>query len=365
MPGSAAAELFVAPSGADANDGTTPAVAVRSLQRALDLALPGVVIHLAPGVYDAAETRRPGTAQAPITIAGTETGTNPAGRFTTIIRGGKIVLQINHSYYHLNGVTVDGQPAVDRRRFPSALDAARPFKTSIAAEVANSKLIYIGYAPSSRNITGVVLDNVFLHGAGGECVRLRNNAFGNIVQHTVIEWCGLAPSGDDESRDRFHNGEGVYIGTSPKSTTQPMFAHDTSHDNIVRDSLISTFGTECFQTKENAHHNVMQRVTCRNNDEPLRFSGSNVELRGDHNVVEDSSLSGSRGVNLKIATDGPEFDRGGNSIVRTTFSEAAGAHLSIKTRLPLGLVCGNTFSTSRIVDGSTSLADAAKPCPSK
>jgi hypothetical protein len=142
-----------------------------------------------------------------------------------------------------------------------------------------------------------------------------------------------------------------------------MFANDTSHDNVVRDSTITTFGSECFQTKENAHHNLMQRVTCRNNDEPLRFGGSNVELRGDHNTVEDSSLSGSRGVNLKIATDGPAFDRGGNAIVRTRFGDAAGAHLSIKTSQTLGLVCGNTFATTRIADSAAPKLDPAAPCP--
>ena len=128
-----------------------------------------------------------GRADAPITIAGTD----PSGRFATVLRAATVVLQINHSYYHVQGLTVDGQPSINRQRFPATLDAARAFKESLGADVANSKLIYIGYAPASRDITGVVLDNLFLDGSGGECVRRRNNAFGNIVEHSVIEWCGL------------------------------------------------------------------------------------------------------------------------------------------------------------------------------
>ena len=52
----------------------------------------------------------------------------------------------------------------------------------------------------------------------------------------------MSANGDDVERYRYRNGEGVYIGTSPKSTTQPMFANDTSHDNVVRDSAIATSG---------------------------------------------------------------------------------------------------------------------------
>jgi hypothetical protein len=164
------------------------------------------------------------------------------------------------------------------------------------------------------------------------------------------------------ARYRYHNGEGVYIGTSPKSTTQPMHANDTSHDNVVRDSHIRTYGSECFQVKENAHHNRMQRVDCGANEEPLSFQGSNVELRGDHNSVEDSTIAGSLGVNLKIASDEPRYDKGGNAILRNRFLDAAGPHILIRSVQPVGPACGNTFATPRIVDNSTAFVRASEPC---
>ena len=342
--------LQVSPSGDDANPGTTERP-LRTVQQALDLAEPGTIITLAPGVYDAAATRRPGRSDAPVTIRGGETGRDPGGRFRTVIRGSRVVLQINHSYYHVEGLTIDGQPSIGRERFPSRLPEARAFKDSVQAAAANSKLVYVGYAPDSRDITGVVLDNLFLHGAGGECVRLRNDAFGNEISNSVIEWCGVAASGDDLTRYRYHNGEGVYIGTSPKSTTQPMFDRDTSHDNVVRDSVIRTFGSECLDVKENAHHNRMLRVECVGNDEPQSFGGSNVELRGDHNTIEASVIGDSRGANLKIASDDPRYDKGGNAILRNRFLAADGPHIAFKSAHPLGPSCGNVFASTRVVDG--------------
>ncbi len=355
--------LHVSPAGTDTNPGTAT-LPLRTLQRALDLAQPGTRISLAEGVYDPAETRRPGTADAPIVIAGIETGRNPARRFRTVIRGPRIVLQVNHSHYRVQGLTVDGQPGIPPDVFPPApgLDEARAFKDARRDAAANSKLIYVGYAADSRDITGVVLDDLFLHGAGGECVRFRNNAFGNVVSNSTIRWCGMFPGGDDQARYRYHNGEGVYIGTSPKSTTQPMFANDTSHDNEVRDCAIATYGSECVQVKENAHHNRVVRVDCRANDEPVEFSGSNVELRGDHNLVADSVLALSRGVNLKIVSDEPRYDRGGNSVTGTRFLGAAGPHILFKSTQPIGLACGNTFETPRVASAGTAFARAAEPC---
>lgn len=357
------AAIYVAPDGLDERPGTADQP-VRTLQRALDLARAGTVIHLRPGVYDPAETRHPGAPGAPITVRGPETGRDPGGRFRAVVRGSRIVLQINHSHYRLEGFTIDGQPRIPPGDFPGDPAAARAFKDRVRQAAVNSKLVYIGYAPDTRDLTGIVLDNMFLHGAGGECVRMRNNAVGNLVTGSVIQWCGVYPSGDDAARYAYHNGEGVYIGTSPKSTTQPMYANDTSHDNVVQDSLIVTYGSECFQVKENAHHNTMRRVDCRANDEPLAFSGSNVELRGDHNTIEDSTIVGSRGVNLKIASDEPRYDRGGNSVVRTRFGAADGPHVLFKSAQPPGTICGNTFAGSRVEERTRAFARASDPCPS-
>ena len=126
---------------------------------------------------------------------------------------------------------------------------------------------------------------MFLTGSGGECVRFRNQTANGLVVNSVIQWCGMLGLGVEPDQYKYHNAEGVYIGTSPKSTTQPFYLNDTSNNIVVKDSTINTFGSECFEVKENAHHNRMENVDCGYNDEPLANQGSNVELRGDHNTV--------------------------------------------------------------------------------
>ena len=92
------------------------------------------------------------------------------------------------------------------------------------AQVADGRLIYVGAADDSRDLTGITITNMFLNGAGGECVRLRNNAHDNAITDSVIQYCGMFGKGDDDDRAAYHNGEGVYIGTSPNSDDQPMHA---------------------------------------------------------------------------------------------------------------------------------------------
>ena len=41
---------------------------------------------------------------------------------------------------------------------------------------------------------------MFLNGAGGECVRLRNNAHDNAITDSVIQYCGMLGKGDDDER---------------------------------------------------------------------------------------------------------------------------------------------------------------------
>src|SRR6478735_5366012 len=66
---------FVSPTGVDTNSGTSAAAPFKTIQHALDLAQPGTTITLAAGTYrEAATTKVAGTADAPITVKGPETG---------------------------------------------------------------------------------------------------------------------------------------------------------------------------------------------------------------------------------------------------------------------------------------------------
>jgi Bacterial Ig-like domain/Protein of unknown function (DUF1565) len=361
----AGAVYYVSPTGADTNSGTSAATPFRSIQKALDLAQPGTTINLLPGEYhEAPVTKIAGTAAAPITVKGPETGKAVSGRYKAVLYslGGR-AFSINHSYYTLDGFTIDGQPNIPRSAYPTvtALSQIRSFKDSVQSKAVNSKLIYVGASTTLFDIVGTTISNMFLNGSGGECVRFRDRAANSLVVDSVIQWCGMLGQGDDVSQYKYHNAEGVYIGTSPKSTDQPLAANDTSNTIVVRNTTINTFGSECFEVKENAHHNRLENSDCGFNDEPSSFQGSNVELRGDHNTVLDSRLSNSRSWNLKLASDSATYDRGGNTAQGSAFSGAA-TYAIINRQTGSGPFCGNTFTGAVSDPSGNSIGTPTAPC---
>ncbi|OZM76383.1 right-handed parallel beta-helix repeat-containing protein [Pseudonocardia sp. MH-G8] len=367
MPRAPAAlqQLYVGPTGNDSGDGSQ-AAPLQTIQAALERATPGTVINLAPGEYrEQVTTVREGSPDAPITIRGPEQGTDPSGRYQAVLRGQGRIVSIDHSYYTLEGFTVDGQQQLSGTALPTDLTAIAGFKDGVQPRVVDSKLIYIGAGDSATDITGVTIRNMFLSGAGSECVRLRNNAHGNTIADSVIQYCGMfAKDPKGKAPFRYHNGEGVYIGTSPKSDKQPMRGNDGSSTNVVTGNVIRTFGSECFDVKENAHDNVFENNDCSNNAEPLDNKGSNVELRGFNNVVRGNVISGSAGWNVKIQSDDPgKYDNSGNAVENNNLTGSAGAPVRIGTDASHGSFCGNVATTANPVDGE-SPGDITQPCPS-
>jgi hypothetical protein len=361
--------LYVAPTGADANDGSAKAP-LRTIQAGLEKAAPGTEISLAPGVYrEELTTVHDGTADHPITIKGPETGTDRAGRYKATLYGTGRVISINNSYYRLDGFTVDGQEKLEGTTFPTDITAMTAFKDRVQSNVADGRLVYIGAADTARDLTGITLSNMFFNGAGGECVRMRNNAHDNAITDSVIQYCGLYGKGSGAKRAVYHNGEGIYIGTSPNSDDQPMHANDGSSHNVVTGNIVRTYGSECFDVKENAHDNVFEDNVCVGNTEPADNDGSNVELRGFANIVRNNQISDSAGVSVKIKADGKKYDKGGNVVQNNRISGSAAA-LMLDSEIAQGSMCGNVVSTATVVDAddddddaAAAPADITAPCP--
>jgi Right handed beta helix region/Protein of unknown function (DUF1565) len=357
--------LYVSPSGRDANDGTSAATPLATIQAALEKAGPGTVINLAPGVYhEEPTTVRDGAPGAPITIKGPETGTERAGRYQAVLYGTGRIFNIDNSWITLDGFTIDGQEQLAATPLPTDLRGIDAFKESVQDRVEDGRLVYIGSNDDVRDLTGVTINNMFLSSAGGECVRLRNNARGNTISNSVVQYCGMyGKSGDDADRAEYHNGEGVYIGTSPKSDDQPLAGSDESANNVVSHNVIRTFGSECFNVKENAHDNVFENNVCSDNAESVDFEGSNVELRGYANVVRDNEISDSAGYTIKIQNDGREYDKGGNVVENNRLSGAAAEVFKIKSTAQQGSICGNTVAGGSLFsdDGATP-AGVTSPC---
>jgi Right handed beta helix region len=362
-PPVATAALYVDPRGSDTDDGTT-AAPLATIQAALDKATPGTVINLAPGVYrETLATVRDGAPGAPITIKGPESGKDRAGRYRAVVYGTGRVVSVNHSYYTFDGFTIDGQEKLAGTAYPTDLAAVTAFKNRVRSQVADGRLIYIGAADDTRDLTGITIHNMFLNGAGGECVRLRNNAHDNAITDSVIQYCGMFGKGDDDERAKYHNGEGVYIGTSPNSDSQPMHADDGSSRNLVARNTIRTFGSECFNVKENAHDNVLEDNVCSDNTESAEFDGSNIELRGHSNVVRNNEISDSAGVNIKIRSDSKKFDRGGNVVENNRISGGAAVFM-LDSAVPQGRMCGNRVTTKTLTldDDGEPVGDITAPC---
>ena len=251
--------LYVNPvQGADTASGAQ-ATPLRTIQQALDRARPGTVIHLAAGTYkENVVTRVNGLPGARIIIEGPASG-------TATLFGTRHVMAIKNSYYTLRGFAIDGQERVENRyplsAWPRQISQIGKFKASIASLVNNDRLIYIDSGSRLAGVTGTIIDHMTLTGAGGECVRIRDDATNNIVENSTIRYCGMYPQ-VIAGRFTYHNGEGVYIGTSPKSTMLPNHQDDQSSGNIVTDDTITTYGSECFDIKENSSHNILTNSHC-------------------------------------------------------------------------------------------------------
>jgi hypothetical protein len=357
--------LYVNPTGTDTNPGTADAP-FQTIQAALEKATPGTLITLAAGVYhENPVTVADGAPDAPITIKGPETGKDRAGRYQATLYGTGRIFSINNSYYTLDGFTIDGQEALANTPFPTDLAAVDAFKTGVQATVEDGRLVYVGADDATRDLTGITINNMFLSGSGGECVRLRNDAHDNTITDSVIQYCGMHGKGDDDKRAEFHNGEGVYIGTSPDSDEQPMHDNDGSSGNLVARNTIRTFGSECFDVKENAHNNTFEDNVCSDNTEAVGFDGSNIELRGFQNVVRGNQISDSAGYTVKISVSDDEYDKGGNVVEDNHLSNSAVA-VKVEAKAAQGAICGNVVTGIQalvdIDDDADFTADITAPC---
>jgi hypothetical protein len=361
-PASATANLYVNPvTGSDTAAGTAEAP-FKTIQEAMNTVKPGSVVHLATGIYaENVVTKVDGTAAARITIEGP-----PSGNGTAMLFGTTHVMGIKNSYYTLQDFSIDGQQKVEAQEpvsaWPTTPATVAAFKQSITSIVVNDRLVYIDSGSTSAAVTSTVLNHMTLTGAGGECVRIRNKTTNTIVENTVIRYCGMFPV-VQTGVFTYHNGEGVYIGTSPKSTTLSGYANDTSSGNSLVGDTITTFGSECLDIKENAHNNALEQSTCADNLEPAADTGSMVELRGYLNSIQDNTIENSAGYGVKIASDTPAEDLGGDRVVDNTFSNiTAGSLLDTSSAKP-GRICGNTLGNGAVPGSFSTITGFAKACP--
>jgi hypothetical protein len=141
-----------------------------------------------------------------------------------------------------------------------------------------------------------------------------------------------------------------------------MHANDGSSYNVVTGNTIRTFGSECFEVKENANHNTFAGNDCSGNREDTSFTGSQVEVRGYANTVRDNVIHDSVGYGVKLAADSTSYTQGANVITGNSFAGITGADIYNKQTGAQGTVCGNTRTGGSITVYGTSVGSPAAAC---
>lgn len=269
-----------------------------------------------------------GTSGHPNAIVGSDPASTPVTpNYNAVLSasGSGTALTVNASYWSIHQFTVNGQFT-----YP---DSAHTYTTSTSKSTVdtfkdghnssqggsddfqNTKLVYIGDDVSG--VHNVTLYDMTLTDSGGECVRVRDLATTNIINNNLIQYCGLYAT--TNASYRYHNGEAIYFGTSPKSTNLDNYANDTSHGNVAHNNTEHVYGDECWEVKENAHDNVYYGNVCNASEEASGDNGSNMEIRGYNNISHDNTFSNSAGWGTRMASDSGTTTTGGNSVYNNSW----------------------------------------------
>lgn len=287
-----------------------------SIQQALDRAMPGDTISLAPGRYfQDFRTVRNGQPGRPIVIRGTRNAIVSGA-------GASRIVEINHDYVELHGFTIDGKHAREESK-----DSYR------------DKLVYVVGNRPGDGVTGLRIINMSLKNAGGECIRLRYQAQRNEVANSSIENCGIY---DFVYKDGGKNGEGIYIGTAPEQLGKrgvPDASVDRSNANWIHHNIFNTRGNECVDIKEGSSGNIVEHNRCTGQRDK---KSAGLDARGSGNTFRHNVVYGNRGAGIRLGGD--EDDDGiGNSAYSNTLRDNAVGSLKVQ-RGPQGRICGNVVA---------------------
>jgi hypothetical protein len=329
----AATNYYISPAGNDANDGRSASAPFKTIQKAVDLAQPGAVITLAPGIYlQDIHSTRDGAAGTPITLAG------PADAIVKGAGGARIV-EINHDNITLSGFTIDGLWGD-----PNSLAGYR------------DKLLYVLGKQPRDGVNGLRVFKMTFRNAGGECVRLRYFAQHNEISSSSITNCGVH---DFRFAAGGKNGEGIYIGTAPEQRADgknPTADPDLSNENWIHQNQFDTQGNECVDIKEAASGNIVEDNICTGQRDP---ESGGFDARGSGNIFRNNQIYGNTGAGIRLggdsASDGISNDIYGNSIHD---NQSGGIKVM---RQPQGNVCSNTMANNTGGDSVGSYAASLQP----
>lgn len=331
---------YVSPNGNDSNSGTSETAAIKTIQKAIDLALPGGTIILGSGTYlQDFISKRSGSSSSPITIKGPS---------NAVVKGGgrDRVIEINHNYLNLEGFTVDGL-----------------YGSSNQASDYRDKLIFLLGKEPKKGVTGVKITNMDIKNAGGECIRLRYFATRNEISNNTISNCGAA---DFKFKAGGKNGEGVYIGTAPeqlKDGKNPTRDPDVSEENWIHHNDFNTQGNECVDIKEASKNNLVEYNKCTGQKDS---ESAGFNSRGNENIFRLNESFSNTGAGVRLGGDTSK-DGIKNHVYNNKIYNNLGGGIKFQ-RFPQGEICGNTLSNNALGDSVGNYGskfDPDKTCPDK
>lgn len=311
-------QWYVDVQGSDTRSGLSSSAAFKTVQKAVDVAMPGDTINLAEGAYlQNIVTRRNGEVKSPITIQG------PQGAIIKGTSGGSgRIVEVNHNYITLDGFTIDGL-----------------YGNAQSESGYRDKLLYVLGKQSKSGVTGLKVIHMTFKNAGGECIRLRYFAKNNEIGYSTITNCGVADFKFDAGGK---NGEGIYIGTAPEQRSDgknPTSDPDESSSNWIHDNIFDTQGNECVDIKEGSSGNIVENNKCTGQKDT---ESGGLDARGSRNIFRFNEVYANVGAGVRLGGDAND-DGIGNEVYENTITNNKTGGIKFQ-RKPQGKICGNTMS---------------------
>ncbi len=210
--------LYVAPDGDDDRDGSSPAQALRTIQRAADLSRPGDLVSIAPGVYrESVTVATSGTAEHPIVFR--------AGADGAILEGADAAIEAGASWTDAGGGVWSLVPGFATAHVVS--DQGRLYRYASVAEL---RALAAG-APGGFVFDGTTLSIKFADGSAPaarrvEVARLDAGFVLDGVARVRVENLEIRDYGSDEY------GKGVYLRYASDCSVAGNRIHDVDRAGV-------------------------------------------------------------------------------------------------------------------------------------
>eukprot|EP00903_Cladosiphon_okamuranus_P020891 g19184.t1 len=198
-------------------------------------------------------------------------------------------------------------------------------------------------------LDGLVIHDMILKHAGGECVRLRDHVTYAEIYDNYIDDCGVY---DFRFEDGGKNGEGVYIGTSSNQWGDGKNwsdGPDLCMNNVVRNNVIHTRGNEGIDVKEGSTGTLIENNGVHMQRDP---DSGGIGSRGDYSIIRNNNITNADGAGVRLGghlVNGVQYGVHNSVIGNHMFNCFA---YGVKTMSsPQGEMCGNDIKIPEGVVG--------------